>query len=246
MIPLLATASGAPSAGTGTGEEVDGSLTSWEQLRSALRGTNVFFIGMMGSGKTTVGKEFAKKLGYRFLDTDEVAEFMIEPVSIAEYFAAGNETQFRDLEYQILMEMTQYTRLVMSTGGGIVERNENWGLLHHGIVVFLDLPPEDVYARLSANPDQIAKRPLLSGPSPLSKLQELSARRMDKYTQADVHVRVPPTASNNDVAILVCDSILKHIENNPPRWLEWKKKRDAAMMVSGAAEGVDGGTNILQ
>lgn len=221
----------------------------WEQLRSALRGTNVYFIGMMGSGKTTVGKEFSSKLGYRFLDTDEIAEFMIEPATIAEYFAAGNETQFRDLEYQILMEMAQYTRLVLSTGGGIVERNDNWGLLHHGIVVFLDLPPEDVYARLSANPEQITKRPLLSGPSPLAKLKELSERRMDKYTQADVRVRVSPTANNEEVAQMACQAILSHIADNPPKWLEWKKKREAAMTINqGGNKGSipSGEENVLQ
>ena len=226
----VAAAAAAAAAPQAAGDE-------WEQLRATLRGTNVYFIGMMGSGKSTVGKAFANELGYRFLDTDEAAEFMIEPVTIAEFFAAGNESQFRDIEYQVLMEMSQYTRLVLATGGGIVERNDNWGLLHHGVVVFLDLSPTDIFNRLSADPAQVAKRPLLAGPpnTVLAKLQELSDRRIDRYAQADVRVTVPVTAGVEEVSSLVRDAILRHVADNPPKWLEWKKKRDAAMIVGGAA-----------
>ena len=92
----------------------------------------------MGSGKSTTGKILADKLGYRFLDTDEVAEYMIEK-PISNFFEEGKKEEFRDLEYQILMEMSQYTRVVISTGGGIVERNTNWGVLRHGLVIFLDM-----------------------------------------------------------------------------------------------------------
>ena len=241
-----------PFKRSATGESLTnggaGGDEAWTSLRNVLRGTNVFFIGMMGSGKSTVGKEFAKNLGYRFLDTDEIAEFMIE-MPIADFFAQGKETQFRDLEYQILMEMSQYTRIVLSTGGGIVERNENWGLLHHGIVVFLDLSPEDIFSRLSANPEQVAKRPLLRGSNPLEKLQELSEKRRDKYTQGDVRVRVPADASNEHVSLLAAQAILKFIEDNPPLWQEWKKKRD--LMVAAKVTGQEilqssGEDNILQ
>jgi len=70
------------------------------------------------------------------------------------------------------MEMSQYTRLALATGGGIVESNENWGVLRHGIVVHLDMKPEDIYARLiAAAPEEIAKRPLLASSDPLAKLQ---------------------------------------------------------------------------
>lgn len=239
----------AAPAATVVDTEDDASLT-WTSLKSILRGTNVYFIGMMGSGKSSVGNEFAKNLGYRFLDTDEIAEFMIE-MPIADFFAQGKEAQFRDLEYQILMEMAQYTRLVLSTGGGTVERNENWGLLHHGIVVFLDLSPEHIIERLSANPEQLAKRPLLQGPNPLAKLQELSEKRMDKYTQGDVKVKVPPKASNGEVSLLAAQAILRFIEDNPPLWKEWKKKRDqkAQEVVSKVTSGDTrdlGTNNILQ
>jgi len=81
---------------------------------------------MMGCGKSTIGNIFANKLGYRFLDTDEIAEYMIE-MPISDFFNQGRENEFRQLESEILMQMVQYTRVVVSTGGGIVMKNENWG-----------------------------------------------------------------------------------------------------------------------
>lgn len=70
------------------------------------------------------------------------------------------------------MEMSQYTRLSLATGGGIVEKNENWGMLRHGIVVHLHMTPEDIYERLkAAGEDEVKKRPLLASSDPLAKLK---------------------------------------------------------------------------
>ena len=197
----------------------------FSDLSDILRGTCIYLVGMMGSGKSSVGNALAKHIGYRFLDTDEIAEFMIE-MPIASFFAQGNEQQFRDLEYQILMEMAQYTRVVIATGGGTVLKNDNWGLLRHGVVVFLDMSPEDIYDRLKADPTQIQKRPLLNEKDPLVKLKELSDVRRDKYVMADVHVKVSPHLSPEEVADLVCSSILNAIEDNPPLWRSWKAEKD--------------------
>jgi 2-phosphoglycerate kinase len=81
-------------------------IGAFDELRSKLRGTCIYLVGMMGSGKSTTGKLLSEKLGYRFLDTDEIAEYMIE-MPISEYFAQGNEAQFRELEYKILMEVSR-------------------------------------------------------------------------------------------------------------------------------------------
>jgi shikimate kinase len=69
-------------------------------------------------------------------------------------------------------------------------KNDNWGLLRHGIVVYIDMPVEDIYQRLIADPEQIKKRPLLQGENPLETLRKLNAERVDKYMQADVHMEV--------------------------------------------------------
>jgi len=210
-----------------------------DQLIGKLKGTCVYFVGMMGSGKSTVGNLLASKLGYRFLDTDELAEYMIE-MPISEFFALGKVEEFRQVEYQILMEMAQYTRLVLATGGGIVERNDNWGFLRHGIVVFLDMSPEDIYIRLSNKPEEILKRPLLNEAEPQTKLQSLHSERYERYSQSDVRIPVDPAMSPDALADMVIEKMLEFIENNPPLWQSWKRNRekiavDAAARLNPAA-----------
>lgn len=158
---------------------------------------------------------------------------MIE-MPIAEYFALGNQEKFRDLEYQILMEMAQYIRVVISTGGGIVERNTNWGILRHGLVVFLDMSPEDIYTRLSVDKEQIMKRPLLQGDDPLEKLKKLSADRRDKYLQADLTISVNPDSKPDEIAVTTAKSILQFIVDNPPLWAKWKAERDGQAVEAAA------------
>lgn len=204
-------------------------------LRVKLKGTCIYLVGMMGSGKTSVGAELASQLGYRFLDTDSIAEYMIE-MPIADFFAQGpeKEQEFRQVEYQVLMELSQYMRVVVSTGGGCVIKNENWGQLRHGLIIFLDLSPEHIFARLSANPSEMQKRPLLSQANPLARLQELYASRLDKYMQADLRVSVNPGASSKQVAVDVAGTVLEFMAANPPMWVEWKRKRDAVAIETAA------------
>eukprot|EP01035_Chromulina_nebulosa_P017110 gene17110-22624_t len=189
----------------------------------------------MGSGKTTVGDILAKRLNYRFLDTDDLAEYMIE-MPISDFFAKGPENikLFRDVEYQVLMQMSQYTRLVLSTGGGIVERNENWGLLRHGLVVFLDMKPEHIHNRLMSSPEQINKRPLLQTANPLERLQTLKNERIDKYMQADLRIEVLPHLTPDEVATNIITEIIDFIEKNPPLWQTWKNSRDAKAIEASA------------
>ncbi|RYG63917.1 hypothetical protein EON64_15005, partial [archaeon] len=98
------------------------------QLLGQLGGTSIFLVGMMGSGKTTVGKLLAQRLGYLHLDSDEAAECLLSPRTIAEVFeeVSGEET-FRQLETAVLQELAPHRRVVVSTGGGAVLRRENWG-----------------------------------------------------------------------------------------------------------------------
>ena len=199
-------------------------LDVYGQLRNELKGTNLFLIGMMGSGKSSIGDRLGRKLGYRYIDTDEIAEYMIE-MPISDFFAQGGEKEFRDVEHKILMELAQYTRTIISTGGGIVESNENWGILHHGVVVFLDASPNDIFARLSVNPEEIAKRPLLQGGDALQRLEEIREKRINKYNQADVTIPIPADLKLEESEELVATAVLKAIRENPPQWLTWKRKK---------------------
>eukprot|EP01039_Chlorochromonas_danica_P010570 gene10570-11711_t len=199
-----------------------------EILASLLKGTCIYLVGMMGCGKTTIGKELANSLGYRFLDTDELAEWMIE-MPITQFFkeTESGESVFRDVEHTILSNTCQHKGVVFSTGGGIVLRNENWGLLRHGIVVFIDVPPEDIYARLMSKGDAaISTRPLLQGDQPLEKLKDLLSQRIEKYEQADVHITVPGTATPEEVNQNIIDALVNFIKSNPPLWQVWKQRRE--------------------
>lgn len=202
------------------------------KLRSLLKGSCVSFVGMTGCGKSSIGDAFAKNMNYRYLDTDEIAEYMIEmPISTFFSLEEGNVNKFRELEQSILQELSQYTRVVISTGGGIVERNENWGYLQHGIVVFLDKSYQDIYDRLISIPGQIEKRPLLSNNnSPLEKLQELSEKRREKYELADVTIKIMNNIDTpNDISKQVAKEILQFMKLNPPLWQKWTNRRKTSV-----------------
>ena len=100
-------------------------------LGERLKGTNLYLVGMMGSGKSTVGPLLAEALGYRFLDADAVIS-QAAGCSIPEIFERDGEAGFRSLERQVLQQLSQWHSLVVATGGGIVTVPANWGELRQG------------------------------------------------------------------------------------------------------------------
>ncbi|MBE9189040.1 shikimate kinase [Gloeocapsopsis crepidinum LEGE 06123] len=140
---------------------------------------------MMGTGKTTVGRVLATKLGYKFVDTDEIIT-QVTQQSISEVFATSGESAFRQIETQVLARVCAYTHLAIATGGGIVLRRENWSYLHHGLIVWLDAPIELLYTRL--NTDET--RPLLQAGDLRTQLETLLQQRQPLYSQADLRVNV--------------------------------------------------------
>ena len=150
---------------------------------SLLKGVNLYLVGMMGAGKTTVGRLVAEQLGYGFLDTDAVIE-KYTCCSITQIFAEQGEAQFRQIESKVLQEVCAYTHLAIATGGGIVMRQENWSYLHHGLIVWLDVPVEQLYRRLAVD----NTRPLLQDADPLEKLRSLLQQRQPLYAQADLRI----------------------------------------------------------
>jgi shikimate kinase len=197
-----------------------------EELVDRLKGTCIHLVGMTGCGKSTVAESLAKELRYRFLDTDQLVEYMIE-MPITDYFKQEGELSFRNIEHQVLSQLTQYTRVVVATGGGIVTKSENWGLLQQGVVVYLDLSPEHIFQRLIHNPEEVSKRPLLHAGDPLQSLQELNTARKDLYLQADIHCVVNPAHSPEQTAQRVVEHIQRFLDANPPRWRTWKEQRQA-------------------
>ena len=154
-------------------------------LARRLEGLNLYLVGMMGTGKSAVGRPLAAALGYRFLDADTSVE-RVAGRSIPELFAEVGEPGFRDLETAVLGQIASWHSLVVATGGGVVTRPENWGHMQQGVVVWLDAPPELLLRRLAADP---SPRPLLQTADPESQLTSLLSQRQRLYAQADLHIR---------------------------------------------------------
>ena len=154
-------------------------------LARRLRGLNIYLVGMMGAGKSAVGRPLAQALGYRFLDADSVLERSVGR-SIPQIFAEEGEEGFRRLETAVLDQLAHWHSLVVATGGGVVTRPVNWGHLRQGVVIWLDAPEDELLRRLQADP---TPRPLLEDPDPAGRLRHLLGERRPLYAQADLHVR---------------------------------------------------------
>ena len=153
-------------------------------LKQRLGGRSLYLVGMMGSGKTSTGRPLAEQLGYGFVDADAVIE-QAAGCSIPEIFERDGEAGFRALESQVLNAISQRHSLVVATGGGVVTQQENWGLLHSGIVIWLDVVPGQLMQRLNADS---TVRPLLQTDDPDAALNALLNQRRPLYAEADLTV----------------------------------------------------------
>jgi shikimate kinase len=115
-----------------------------------------------------------------------------------------------------------YVRCVISTGGGIVCRTENWSKLQTGLVVWLDVSPEVILKRI-----QGTDRPLLQTEDPLQKLKDLLHERKEKYAQADLRLEITEDMSAEEVANSVIYELHNFIDDNPPAWKLAKAKARA-------------------
>ena len=177
-------------------------------IKNLLEGTSIFLIGMMGVGKTSVGKSLGKKLGYRFFDTDILIE-KVARQSINDIFANQGEEVFRKLESEVLRELCAYTKSAIATGGGIVLKKENWGYLRQGLVVWLDAPIELLVKRLSED----TTRPLLQQTDITQKLSSLLEARQSLYAEADLHIKIKPDQAPEQIADQILEEIPTVLKN---------------------------------
>jgi shikimate kinase len=142
--------------------------------------------GMMGAGKTSVGRLLAQRLDWEFIDTDERIE-SARSVSISEIFAREGEAAFRELEREVLAALPDH-QAVIALGGGAVVPAENRSLLRDkGTLVWLDASAEALAARVG----DAAERPLLSGldgGDRVERLRRLRAEREASYAMADLRI----------------------------------------------------------
>ena len=149
-------------------------------------GRSIFLIGMMASGKSKTGPKLAELLRYKFIDVDNLVE-KVARKSINLIFKENGENTFRDLETQCLREIIKVPSTIVSTGGGVILRKENWGILRQGIIVWLDINQEVALDRLKS---QNEERPLLQGNNIKKNFINIFNERKELYSQADIRVKV--------------------------------------------------------
>jgi len=146
---------------------------------------NIYLVGLMGAGKTTIGKVLARRLSFAFIDSDlEIAQRT--GVSLPTIFEIEGEEGFRKREAQVIAEIAALDKHVVATGGGVVLLRENREKLRGtGLVIYLNVPLHTLYERTRHDKN----RPLLQVKDPLQKLKELHIHRDPLYREvADIVV----------------------------------------------------------
>jgi shikimate kinase len=149
-----------------------------------LRRGNLFLVGLPGSGKSTLGRQLARRLGKTFVDADHELERALG-VTIATIFEIEGEAGFRDREEAALAALVARTDIVLATGGGAVIRPDNRERLQaNGTVVYLHADPATAWQRVR----QSVHRPLLNTPDKLARLEQLYRERDQWYRETADHV----------------------------------------------------------
>jgi len=156
---------------------------------------NIYLIGMMGSGKSTVGKKLATNLNMHYVDTDSDIE-SINQMNISEIFQQSGEKKFREMESAYFIEKSKQENQVFSTGGGIILNQRNCRILKsNGITFFLETDCEVLLNRIT----NISKRPLLNNQNSIEKMSLIWEERKKYYYKSCDHIINTDNLSINDV-----------------------------------------------
>ena len=179
-----------------------------EKTVKVIKGRSIFLIGMMGCGKSQTGLKLAELLKYKYIDLDSLIENLAKK-SINQIFNDEGEHNFRELETKCLKETIKIPSLVISTGGGIVTKSENWGILRQGIIAWIDLDKDIALDRLK---NEIEKRPLLQGNNINDLYMSIFQSRENLYSQADLRIEVKKE-NIEEVAMKIIYAIHQEIIN---------------------------------
>lgn len=226
----------------------------------ALQGTSIYLVGMMGSGKSTVGRMVSQALGYCFFDTDSLIE-QLAGKTIPEIFAEDGEEDFRAIETQVLQELAPFKNCIIATGGGAATRGMNWGHMQGGISIWLNGPPTLLARRVVQ--DGTSNRPLLAQQHDASesdsnrafqstaevadsvmeeyeatvvRITELLNDRYEQYAFADITVSLegdnPGPSDMGAPAAVVALRILAAIDTRISRDAAWREERKQFEVVN--------------
>ena len=163
---------------------------------------NIFLVGPMGSGKSSLGKKLAKSLDKKFIDTDKEIE-KNENKTINEIFENNGEKYFREKEKEFLVNIPNNLNMIIATGGGIVTNQENREKLKENKVIFLNASVE----RQSKRTSRSDKRPLLKNVDRLKKLRELYDQRLELYREvSNIEINVDKFKSK-DILIKIIEEL---------------------------------------
>ena len=167
---------------------------------------NIFLVGPMGAGKSTIGRQLAQQLNMEFVDSDHEIERRTG-ADIAWVFDVEGEEGFRDREEKVINELTEKQGIVLATGGGSVKSKETRNRLSaRGVVVYLETTIEKQLARTQRD----KKRPLLQVDTPREVLEALALERNPLYEEiADVTIQ-----TDEQSAKVVANQIIQLIENS--------------------------------
>lgn len=170
---------------------------------------NIYLLGFMGTGKTSVGKRLARKLGFKFLDSDNEIEVQ-NAMSVRDIFANFGEEHFRMLERNFIENGHPQNNCVVSCGGGLVCRDGMPELVKSkGVAVVLFSQPEEIFERVRKND----KRPLLNVENPLEKIKELLEQRTPFYLRSGVSIATDRDINKTVEHILRIYKSKTHVKN---------------------------------
>jgi len=180
--------------------------THKDELNALLAGRPIVLVGMMGAGKTTVGRRLATRLGRHFVDSDEEVE-KAAGMTIEEIFSKHGEADFRTGEARVIARLLKDRDLVLGTGGGAFMNAETRALIKScSVSVWISADFELLFQRVQRR----SNRPLLKTANPRETLQTLIDKRYPTYAEADVTI-VSKDVPQDQVAEEVIDAMLAHL-----------------------------------
>ncbi|WP_157018518.1 shikimate kinase [Mesorhizobium xinjiangense] len=179
-------------------------------LHDRLAGRAIVFVGLMGAGKTAIGRKVAQALDLPFIDSDHEIEH-VSRMSVPDLFERYGEPEFRSLERRVIARVVREGARVVSTGGGaFMDENTRRLIARRGLSVWLKADIDTLMERVTKNKN----RPLLKNPDPRAVMQRLMDERYPVYAQADI---VVPTRdeTRETIAAETVDAIMRYLDGEP-------------------------------